>query len=98
MGNCNFQEATVTLETEHFTGNPSLTLTLSRGDTAAGDQGEFPISICDREGRLREGLESRAQEGQAVVCNEGDVQGTRTYEEKCQLRPQRAEGPPAAQS
>ena len=28
MGNCNFQEATVTLETEHFTGNATFSLTL----------------------------------------------------------------------
>ena len=79
MGNCNFHEATATLETEHLTGTVFPSLTLNRNYTAAGLQGKFPVPLRDRQGRFWEGVESGKEKGQVVVCHEGNVEGTCTH-------------------
>lgn len=45
----------------------------------------FPVSLCDRQGWLRQGVESREDQGEEVVCIEGNVQSKNNFQEVCSL-------------
>ena len=84
MGNCNFK-------TEYENDNVAgitfyLLITLS-----SYKQEPFPVSLCDWQGRLRQSVESRKEEGEKAVCHEGNAQRENHSETQCQLSHERKE-------
>ena len=78
MGNCNFQAATATLETEHLTGKHDECARITHfgcfRNAPACEQSRILISLRDWQGWFWQGLEGGAKKGQRDVRDEGNEQ------------------------
>ena len=82
MGNCNFkteQETDNVAGTSPSSPPPLLTLPYSN------KQKSLLVSLCDWQRRLRQGLESRKEEGKEAIRHERNAQRQNHSEEECHL-------------
>ena len=56
----------------------------------SGIESEFRLPLLHLKGWLRKGVASLAEEGEAVLRDEGDVEGANHHETQCEVSHQRA--------